>query len=536
MMTVSEREVEMKMYQLVIADDEEVIRRGLAELVDWRGLGFELAACLCDGDEVIAFLKEHPVDVVFTDIRMAGVSGIDLAQYVARERLPVKIVFLSGYKEFEFARQAIVCGVESYLLKPTKFDEVVEVFKELRNKLDRQAEESRLQQQYQEMIPLIREQFIADLFGGVFRDKASLDMRLDALQCEESFRNSPCSALTLRILERDRYLCEKWQYGKETLKNAVGNFLHGKKTDFTFLHTFSSGDRLDILAVSSAKATTSAMEADLRLWAEELRRQLSDEMKLNVEIRQLGCYSTVYELAQHIKIPIKNEQDVQKPDTRRLDEVYRMILSKVAAGSLDEADNLIETLFEGLTHFPQTVAADVLKKFMESATLQAQQMGVSLNEPCKNLKTAKTPVKNMQAARDAALDTVERIDRQSAEKNLSPTKLLVARARQLIEENYDKDISLEEIADKVFLNPTYLGRIFKQQVGESFTDYLTKTRINRAAELLAQKKYRLDEISVMTGYKNSRYFCKVFRLQTGLTPKEYFYRHLLQTKTGDSGA
>lgn len=122
------------MYDLIIIDDENIIRKGLEELIDWKSIGFRIVATFEDGKEPIEFLKNHHVDVVLTDIRMAEVSGLDVAKYVHDHKPGTKTVIISGYKEFEYAKKAIDYGVEYFLLKPTKFNEFYHTFSELKKK------------------------------------------------------------------------------------------------------------------------------------------------------------------------------------------------------------------------------------------------------------------------------------------------------------------------------------------------------------------------------------------------------------------
>lgn len=125
------------LYSLAIVDDEPAIRSGLTKHFDWESLGFRVAATFEDGEDVLSYLAEHHLDALLADIRMSVVSGLSLAEAVADQNIPTEIVLLSGYREFEYARRAMRAGVFRYLLKPTQHHEIVEVFSELRQRLDR---------------------------------------------------------------------------------------------------------------------------------------------------------------------------------------------------------------------------------------------------------------------------------------------------------------------------------------------------------------------------------------------------------------
>jgi len=129
------------MYELVIVDDEEIIRRGLETTVDWTSLGFRVAGVFATAEGVVDFARARRLDVVLADIRMPGMSGLDLAAELKRIGCPAKVVILSGYDSFKYAQRAIECDVFGYLLKPSKPGEIKEIVGRLKSLLDREREQ-----------------------------------------------------------------------------------------------------------------------------------------------------------------------------------------------------------------------------------------------------------------------------------------------------------------------------------------------------------------------------------------------------------
>ena len=140
------------MYRLIIADDEYMIRQSLASLVDWEALGFEVVLLARDGEEALRALDG--ADVVLSDVQMPKLSGLDLAQHVFEDQLPVRVVIISGYREFEYARRAIAYNVSDYLLKPIDLACVTSVFERIRADLDREQAEKQKQQSYRNELSL----------------------------------------------------------------------------------------------------------------------------------------------------------------------------------------------------------------------------------------------------------------------------------------------------------------------------------------------------------------------------------------------
>jgi two-component system response regulator YesN len=124
------------MYRLLIVDDEEDIRRGLSEFFPWEEIGFKVAGTAEDGKQALETIRKGEVDIVFCDIRMPVMSGVDLARTLFESGVRIPVVFLSAYKDFFYARQAMEYGVRGYVLKPTSYVEIQSVFKRLKREMD----------------------------------------------------------------------------------------------------------------------------------------------------------------------------------------------------------------------------------------------------------------------------------------------------------------------------------------------------------------------------------------------------------------
>ena len=129
------------MYRLVIVDDEQEIRKGICTYFPWNDIGFAVAADFCSAQEADEYIQSHPIDVLVTDIRMRGMSGIELIEGIYKRGQRMQFVVISGHKDFEYARRVMKMGVRHYLVKPMKFAQIVEVFSEIRKELDALYEE-----------------------------------------------------------------------------------------------------------------------------------------------------------------------------------------------------------------------------------------------------------------------------------------------------------------------------------------------------------------------------------------------------------
>ncbi|WP_151736883.1 response regulator transcription factor [Paenibacillus tengchongensis] len=171
------------MYNLLITDDESEIRNGLSNYFPWHEFGYQVIGQACDGEAALAFIEEQSVDVLLCDIRMPALSGIEVAERLYRQGSEVKIVLLSGFKEFEYAQLAVQYGVKRYLTKPTKYTEIAEVFGHLRSELDN----ARLPVSVPEVPSSTIDSGVADL--TIEKVKAYLQENLSAATLENAARH-----------------------------------------------------------------------------------------------------------------------------------------------------------------------------------------------------------------------------------------------------------------------------------------------------------------------------------------------------------
>lgn len=421
-------------YRIVIVDDEEDIREGLTDLVDWSGLGYTVAARLEDGRDAISFIQSHPVDVILTDIKMTFVSGLELAKYVYDHQYDIKTILISGYKEFEFAQQALNYQVAHYLLKPTRLDEIHQVFRDVKALLDKEKAEKELslgiQCRNEEMLSMLRGQFFADIVAGTLTDREEIGRRLQFISLPIDPDNSPCCLYSIQIPHDEPLL-----------------------------------DR-------------SAADHD----ANRILRFIEH------------AYKHEQDYIQHI--PLRTEAGT----------------IRMAAIDVRGAGSDISYIAEKVVLHFDTVQSRIRAVLGRNAALDHVQPYARLLDLAS-------------AARSAAEPESDRSDRLSSPSSDTEAArfdpLVIQKAKLYIQQKYNQDISLEDVAEHVYLSPVYFSRLFKKQTGRNFTDYVTEIRMIRAMEYLRQPQYKVYEIGSIVGYKSAKYFFKLFKQYAGCTPSEY---------------
>ena len=209
-------------YSMIIVDDERIIREGLKKYIQKLDCGFNVKEVFEDGKEAIEFLKENPVDLVITDICMTEVNGLEVAAFIKKNMPDTEVVILSGYRNFEYAQQAISYGVTRYLLKPVKNSEIVEILKSIREGLDEKRHIKDVVFQYDEMLGQKRKQFFVDYMLGV-SDESSDETDIFS-QLRFSCPPEDIYGAVLFVHWNERFVEDIWQYGKNRIQAAVLNY------------------------------------------------------------------------------------------------------------------------------------------------------------------------------------------------------------------------------------------------------------------------------------------------------------------------
>lgn len=185
------------MYRLLIADDEYEIRNGLSNYFPWNEIGFTVSGVVENGMQVLDFIDHNEVDVILCDIMMPGISGIDVAKDLFCRNKKIQLIFLSGFKDFEYARQALIYGVRHYIVKPTKYNELLDIFTKVRLELDQNNESKQNYPQnissgkgynYNEKVILIIKEFIAKNFSNATLESVALLVNMNPFYLSKFFK------------------------------------------------------------------------------------------------------------------------------------------------------------------------------------------------------------------------------------------------------------------------------------------------------------------------------------------------------------
>lgn len=520
------------MYQLVVVDDEYTIRAGMCNYIDWEAMGFQVAADFEDGKETIEYLKSHKVDVILTDIEMAEISGLELAKFVHENQLDCKVVILSGYKEFEYARKAIEYNVEHYILKPIRMDELQKVFGNMKEKLDEcaraQEQIKGREQEFKEILPELQEQFWVGLLVGGLRSKDNIIRKRELLSLDFSTR-TPCAIVNVS-LEINPDANQMYYQQRDNRYNLLNNIFGTHNQGLSYHSVYLSADILKVIVTTREMCGIKDFEDRLRAQLEEKKQAVAMLLTLDMEAEIEACFPTITDLAEYkyslqMHAQEKNAEKIRlvQEDYDRLQQKYRFLMETISDGDFEQLEALVENLLFEFRGFPPEQVKQLMVDMFSMLSHKLMKMSGALWQDVKEVMDYQKimEAQDKKTMKEVCLAMLKQVIEIMGNRQNEVSRSIIDKASGYMKKNYASSLSLEMLADHYYLNPTYFSRMFRQYMGVTFTDYLIEIRMEKAKELLGQGKYKVYEVSRKVGYSSEKYFCRVFKQFTGQSPTEY---------------
>lgn len=541
------------MLKIFLAEDEVVVRETIKRMIPWEELGFELVGEAADGEMALPLLIRQQPDLLITDIKMPFMDGLTLARLAKKEIPGLKVVILSGYDDFNYAKQAIGIGVEDYLLKPITKNALIERLSEIRSRYEHEKTQKEYYEKFQREMQAYEKNSSRDFFealvGGsmdmmeVYKraEKLGLDIVAEAynvliftMNCDEDFSG-----------QRDEY--SSWE--AESLE-LLENFFAGHSSAMLFRsNIFSYGVLL--------KGQRETIEENTRACVDEIRKILSRQdgrrewfLAVGQSVERLSQIQKSYHTASRAfsqrylydenilyydemetmehpggQAEIEDNAYLQKVDVNALNPA---ILQKFLSNGLqEEAENFVKDYFYAIGQEPMeslvfrnyvilnvrfSVISFIKGLGCDTNEMESADTEEVLAESGKNMESAIAYAKKMIS------QAIEIRDQNSGNKNRSILKTAV----DFIDSHYmDEEISLNTVANVANVSSNHFSALFSQNMGQTFIEYLTTLRMNKAKELLRCTGMRSSEIAGEIGYKDAHYFSYLFKKTQGMTPSDY---------------
>ncbi|WP_310551997.1 response regulator [Paenibacillus glufosinatiresistens] len=535
------------MHHILLVDDEPYVVDDLSISVNWGELGFEQVHKAYSGREALEILQHNPVDIVVTDINMPEMSGLELIAAIRSRWKPTRVVMLTGYAEFEYARKAIEEQASAYLLKPISNDELIEVIgrlqQELREEWSSKASYQRTLQTFREHLPLLRDRLLGELLQGRKLPSAQLAERLE--QFDLPLR--PGRPVCLAVVRPEEFFRNQDMNSMLLFEYAILNIAHELFQDG--FHIWSCKDVHDYLVIllqpRAEEEETGEWERQVTQSAYQLQNHVGMLMGggLSVVTTDWGSFpgqvyslyqSAISAIRQHIGsekgIYLNAASSAGAPQVEILQPLYEppMLFHMFEANNWEGIQAKLDAIIGEMQRNPDLSLEHIheVRLHLETAfyyfahknnRLLSDIVGNPLLEP----SLFQTPDKLGQWAEAMIERLRDYFDSERRDNRLG----LIHRVHAYIDANLHY-VSLQSIADHVGMHPVYLSKMYKLETGRRISDYISGAKMEKAAYLLTHTPLKIYEISAELGYSNAHYFIKLFKEYAGMTPQDFRDRAL----------
>ncbi|NMO94711.1 response regulator [Paenibacillus lemnae] len=534
------------MYQLLIVDDEEWVVDGVAATLPCEELQIDHIYKAGSAAEAQDILKRYAIDLLITDIRMPGMSGLELMEEISRSSKSTKCILLTGYAEFEYAKQALKTGAADYLLKPVDDEDLITSVKQALQDIQQEWEtvvsHEHTVQTLREHRPLLQRDLLLELLQGRLAAGSQLSSKLSSLDIP--FQEQDSVALMLIRLEEPfvHYSHSDLLLLEYAVHNIAEEVLRGRMN--LWFGKESHGYLVFVVKPVLEENAVSDIKQDLERLAGQIQKHVAAYLKgsISLMISKWGVFPdhvhTAYEsglisFRKHIGSStgflLSMQDEPHTVPVRTLQQLYEppLLTDLLEAGRWDCFSEKLESIFEELEeNFSHSAehALEVYCSVIGAFAFMAHKSGYELYGWLGN--RLEDPLRfddfrTLSQLKDWTFRTAA-IVRSELESEASNTQTrTVKKIHKFVEEHLSESLSLQRIADHVYLHPVYVSQVFKAVSGESLTDYILRVRMERAAYLLRSSPKKIYEVAELLGYQHVPYFIKVFKKYYGSTPQEF---------------
>lgn len=536
------------MLKVLIVDDDSISRTNIKTLINWDKYGFEISGEAANGANAIQIINDVKPEIVITDMSMPVMDGVALIEHLDRNFPEIKVIALSGYDDFEYVRQSMKRGALDYLLKHKLNSEVLisvlETAKQMIVKeLQSSEQESLLKEQLTESRAVLRQTFVRQLVQGAIVDRDEIGHKIKSLELELDTRNL---AVIAAEMDDFHFLQEKYSVhditklissftdiAREILKEsgkAVVSHIEGGK----FALILSFGNMRSDLFIYNYIITT----------VDRIKSSIKRYLNITACFSLSGIYYDIAETSKYYKIADTALQDKFYTGKDRIikesaheskgAEFFNLeindeknIINAIKAADKEKLNEYVDRIFNRIVAARasyksiQMICAElinIINRIARESGFDAKLVYSDEEIPYDEMKKFETAAEVKQWLVGVYEKLIALIEVSGVDPGYSePTK----KAIEFIQRNYSKNVSLNDAADYIGVNSSYLSRVFKKDCGKGFVEYLNMIRLQHAKHLIQKGNIKLKEVVKEVGFNNYTYFFKVFKDNENMTPLEY---------------
>ncbi len=496
------------MISVLLVDDEPNVRHGVKMMIPWEELDLEVIGEGEDGDDGFAKIMALDPDIVIADVKMPGMTGLQMIEAAVKNGYSGKCLILSGYSDFAYAKEAMYLGVKQFILKPVDEDELIAALKVLHDEI---SEERRDKLAMKKVSEYMNEQLVHALLLGDTEVLKKSDLS------SYGFNSYDVAVISFS----DEMSTEERTSFSEVIKKRF----EGESTDIA-----TSG--LSGVAVIIFKGWN-------RQRMIEMLTKFSREHSGKIFITVGKTVSSLYDIKNsyleadsllsnrfqylHYGILTPDMINTDENDTKEINEIIDHICAYIEINDVEKLDSSMDSLRAELCRGNRTaekIKVICMTAIMDIKTRLSKNIGDKKTEQFINEETV-TQIGEMSSLFDIITLMKKTLTELSYAHFGRTTKSTMERVVQYIRANYSSELRLELLANIFGYNSAYLGKVFHQYTGENFNNYLDGIRINEAKRLLAMDEYKVYEVAEMVGYTNINYFHNKFKKYVGISPLSY---------------
>ncbi len=524
------------MFRILVADDEGIMRESIRSTIESNfGSDCELVTAKT-GREVIELAESFRPDIAFVDIQMPGLSGIQAIKEVQQTGANIVFVIITAYDRFAYAQEAVNLGVMEYITKPINKKKIVDVCVRAMHQVEevrkKRSDDLRVREKLEIVIPMIENAFINNLLQ---EDKSSTNQSyLDMLEIRQAFAY-------MAVLE----FGESDENGH--LTNAVGSNVRVNQTYSSLREIVGDffdciigpvmGNRIVLYLPVDNEKTGYEQRVEIITRIRNMVRRLEDhlDLRFRVGIGNVKSTSDAYlSYREAIRALTANEghvvhiMDVNATEAKSdypidlENHFYQMGLKTDITGCCSMGETLLEWMSE-VGEYPVEDCKVKVLELLLNLERKAQEAGTLSSEERRrgNYLAELQSITDLSSLRAFFMQYVREILNAIEGSRQKESERVVGKVVDYIRDHFAEDVTLDEVSRMVDISPYYFSKLFKQEMGNGFIEYLTDIRIQKAKEYMANPKYSIKEICSMCGYADPNYFSRIFKKYVGLTPSEY---------------
>ena len=536
------------MLKVFLVEDESIVREGLRDNIPWQQYGYEFVGEASDGEMALPLIQKTKPDVLLTDIKMPFMDGLSLSKLVHQEFPEMKIIIISGYDDFEYARGAILVGAEQYLLKPITRAALQKALAELKTKIETEREQKNYQEKFQSEAREYEQFSRTDFFVKVFEGRMPVqDMYEEAAKLYLKI-NAPCYNILLFSLQEKRTAEDRGteSEGFARKREELLHYFIRYPENLVFRWNVNTyGVLIKGSAAQMQELGARCLENVDRIChpAEDL---LDWYVALGEPVERLSLLAECYSKANHLFayrflrpqlhvftvetmgriVPEKEEGgSIRDIDPAKMEA--ELIRDFLLQGARDEVADFVENY---LLAVGEALQSAMFRNYLTlhvyfAAVSYVESLGCGREELLRLLNDGGlTPEGqyDVDALPDYLCGLIERAMELRDRESDNQSKHILKKALTDIEENYSQEsLSLNSVAGEVNVSANYFSAIFSRAMQVTFVEYVTGKRMDKAKRLLRQTQMHTGEIAMEVGYKDPHYFSFVFKKTQGCTPREY---------------